>query len=299
MKIDALEHPKLLDFASRLGVSRPTAIGHLELLWAFTAKMSPAGNLGKYPDGAIARACEWNGEPSLFLQSLLQSRLVDAHPEHRVVVHDWVDHCPRYVKARVKALGQRFVVPVEVAAAGATATTTVDTTVGNTKASLGKARQGMCYDPPTATESTKPPDEWTPAGRIPPTNPGTATGHGSDTYPDETALMRAWALVRASYPARAGREHNWLLGERNWRTLLDDGVGAKVLLDGVDAYAHYVAQGGVSSSAYVLDIANFFGAPDKPWAQEWALPQPIQAKGDEARVAGNIAAAHAWVTGVK
>ena len=56
MKLDALDHPKTLDLAARLNVELPTVIGHLELLWAFTGKKASQGGIGKWPDGAIARA---------------------------------------------------------------------------------------------------------------------------------------------------------------------------------------------------------------------------------------------------
>lgn len=111
MKLDALEHPKILDFAARLGVSRPTALGHLELLWAFTGKHAAQGDIGKWPDGAIARACDWMGDPQSFLQSLLQSGLIDAHPEHRYVIHDWNEHAPRWVRAKLAKLQLDFVTP--------------------------------------------------------------------------------------------------------------------------------------------------------------------------------------------
>ena len=56
VKLDALDHPKTLDLAARLNVELPTVIGHLELLWAFTGKKASQGGIGKWPDGAIARA---------------------------------------------------------------------------------------------------------------------------------------------------------------------------------------------------------------------------------------------------
>jgi hypothetical protein len=124
VKLDALDHPKTLDFAAKLGVSLPTALGHLELLWAFTGKQSPQGNIGKWPDGAIARACHWMEDPTFFLQSLLQSGLLDAHEDHRYVVHDWAEHAPRWVRAKLAKLKMDFVT---------TAAPTVEPTVERTK----------------------------------------------------------------------------------------------------------------------------------------------------------------------
>jgi hypothetical protein len=117
MKLDALDHPKTLDFADRLGVEIPTAIGHLELLWAFAAKQSPQGNIGKWTNGAIAKACFWSGSPDEFLNCLLKCGLVDEHKTHRLVIHDWAQHCPNWVRAKLSKLKIGFISTEEVASA--------------------------------------------------------------------------------------------------------------------------------------------------------------------------------------
>lgn len=109
MKLNALKHPKTLDFAARLSVELPTALGHLELLWAFTGEHAAQGNIGKWPDGAIARACYWMGRPELFTQALLEARLIDADDEHRLTVHDWREHAPGWVRAKLKKLDLDFI----------------------------------------------------------------------------------------------------------------------------------------------------------------------------------------------
>src|SRR5690349_13798115 len=116
MKLDALDHPKTLDLAARLGIELPTVIGYLELLWAFTGKKAPQGNIGKWPDGAIARACYWMGSPEVFITALRDARFIDAHTAHRLVIHDWREHAPRWVKSKLKTLGLAFVedTPIDV-----------------------------------------------------------------------------------------------------------------------------------------------------------------------------------------
>lgn len=109
MKLDALDHPKTLDLAARLSVELPTAIGHLELLWAFTGKKAPQGDIGKWPDGAIARACYWMGRPEIFILALIESGFLEADPDHRLTVHDWHDHATGWVRAKLKKLGLAFV----------------------------------------------------------------------------------------------------------------------------------------------------------------------------------------------
>lgn len=101
MKLEALDHPKTLDFAARLGIELPTAIGHLELLWAFVGKKAPQGDIGKWPDGAIARACYWNADPTVFVTALANAGFIDAHTAYRYVVHDWHEHVPRWVLSKL------------------------------------------------------------------------------------------------------------------------------------------------------------------------------------------------------
>lgn len=113
MKLDALEHPKVNDFAARLGVSRPTAIGHLELFWHFVSKYAPQGDVGKQPDGAIARASEWQGDPETFISALVDSRLIDESDEHRLLVHDWHEHCPNWVRGQLGKADKPFLTTKE------------------------------------------------------------------------------------------------------------------------------------------------------------------------------------------
>jgi hypothetical protein len=109
VKLDALDHPKTFDLAARLGVELPTALGHLELLWAFTGKQAPQGNVGKWADGAIARACYWMGNPEKFIRGLVEAGFLDEHGKHRLTVHHWSEHAPRWVKSKLKSIGQSFV----------------------------------------------------------------------------------------------------------------------------------------------------------------------------------------------
>lgn len=108
MKLDALDHPKTHALTSYLGIKRPTAIGHLELLWAFVGKHAPQGNIGKHPDGAIAKACDWSGKPERFIEGLLRAGFIETHDSHRYLVHDWHEHAPGWVRAKLKGLRQEF-----------------------------------------------------------------------------------------------------------------------------------------------------------------------------------------------
>lgn len=108
MLMEGLDHPKTLDFAARLDVSIPQVIGHLELLWAFVAKKTPHGNIGKWPDGTIARAAQWTGDPGVFVAALHEAGFIDDCATHRFVIHDWADHAPRWVRSKLSRAGETF-----------------------------------------------------------------------------------------------------------------------------------------------------------------------------------------------
>jgi hypothetical protein len=120
MKRETLQHPKMLDLCARLECEPPMVIGYLQYLWNFAADYAPQGNIGKLPDGAIARACYWKGDPALFIQALIDSKWLDTDLEHRLLIHDWSDHCERWIKAKLEKLGLPFVVPTVERSAEAT-----------------------------------------------------------------------------------------------------------------------------------------------------------------------------------
>lgn len=92
-----------------LGVKVPTAVGHLELLWHFTAEFAPQGDIGKYSDEWIESGCYWHGRKGRLIAALIEARWVDQHNTHRLVVHDWHEHADDSVKKRLARGGKQFV----------------------------------------------------------------------------------------------------------------------------------------------------------------------------------------------
>lgn len=102
MKRNAPMHPKTLTLASMLALRRYEAVGLLELLWHFTAQFCPQGDVGKRTDAQIAAALDWPQDRAAeLMKALVDCGWLDAHPEHRLVVHDWHDHadgtCDKYL----------------------------------------------------------------------------------------------------------------------------------------------------------------------------------------------------------
>jgi hypothetical protein len=102
VKRETLRHPKTYDLAARLKTDRPAVLGRLQLLWDYTGEVATRGDIGKWPNAVIAAACEWTGAPDEFVQALVDSRWLDEHSTYRLVVHDWPDHCEKWVKLKLK-----------------------------------------------------------------------------------------------------------------------------------------------------------------------------------------------------
>lgn len=112
MKRGTPDHPKVYELAEALGVSWPTAIGHLELLFHFTAQYCPQGNIGKYSPKRIAAALGWNKRPQVLIDGMVKSGWVEPHPIHTLIVHDWHLHLDRTTAQRVSRLGLSVVQPI-------------------------------------------------------------------------------------------------------------------------------------------------------------------------------------------
>lgn len=105
MKKETAHHPKVKKLMRALAIGRPQALGHLQLLWWFTADMAPRGDVGKWDDESIADACDWDGDPAKFVEALVATRWLDRHEqaEIRLIVHNWMDHCEQSVLNKLKA----------------------------------------------------------------------------------------------------------------------------------------------------------------------------------------------------
>src|SRR5574343_1463671 len=102
-------HAKTAALAAHLNVPIYAAVGLLEMLWHFTAQSARQGDVGKWPDGAIAAACRWDRDPAEFVEGLVAAGFLDRSPEYRLVVHDWHDHADKSVRQALARFGQGFV----------------------------------------------------------------------------------------------------------------------------------------------------------------------------------------------
>lgn len=90
----------------RLKTDVKQTVGILELLWIATQTNAPRGDIGaKLDDEELAIACDWQGDPSEFVAVLVETEWLDKHAEHRLVVHDWADHAPYYIRGLAARMG--------------------------------------------------------------------------------------------------------------------------------------------------------------------------------------------------
>lgn len=105
MKVGAKDHIKVKRLKRALGIPLYQAVGILETLYQVCASSADDGGIGRYCDEDIALELEWEGEPSKLIQALLASGLMDECQTNRLMVHDWLDHAPDFIKDRLRKRG--------------------------------------------------------------------------------------------------------------------------------------------------------------------------------------------------
>lgn len=110
MKRGGIGHPKTLALATALGIPKAHAVGLLEALFHATAQHKPRGDIGSWPNQAIAAACEWTGDADKFVEALIRCRWLDEREDaSRLAVHDWAEHADDSTHAAVARRRERFV----------------------------------------------------------------------------------------------------------------------------------------------------------------------------------------------
>ena len=93
-------HPKTKRLARILGISIPTAIGHLHLLWWWALDYAQEGTLECYDESDIADAAMWEGNPLEFVDALCTARFLDRDDNGVLLIHDWYDYAGRLLEKR-------------------------------------------------------------------------------------------------------------------------------------------------------------------------------------------------------
>lgn len=98
MKRGTPSHPKVYALAARMNIPHALAVGYLELLWHFTARYAPQGDIGKFDDATIAKACSYQGDPSRLVSAMCAVGWLEVSPRCRLGVHDWHEHADETVR---------------------------------------------------------------------------------------------------------------------------------------------------------------------------------------------------------
>ena len=83
------EHHKLTDAADDLAVEPVLLMGMLVSFWLWAMDNAPDGNLGKIKPGSIARAAQWDGDPTVFITALRDNDWLDEHEDGPLSIHNW------------------------------------------------------------------------------------------------------------------------------------------------------------------------------------------------------------------
>jgi hypothetical protein len=101
-------HPKTLHFAALVHLVRYEAVGVLECLFHWAGLYARRGDIGKFPDAAIAEGVGWEGDPVQLVSALVESGWLDRCECHRLRVHDWAEHADAGVRQSAQVKDQGF-----------------------------------------------------------------------------------------------------------------------------------------------------------------------------------------------
>jgi predicted outer membrane lipoprotein len=102
VKAGTQNHVKVKRLKRLLGIPLYRAVGILETLWLLCTDCCDEGNIGKFSHEEIADYLEWDGQPSELIAGLAGAGWIDADPERGLIVHDWLEHCPEFIRDRVR-----------------------------------------------------------------------------------------------------------------------------------------------------------------------------------------------------
>lgn len=102
MKTGTPNHLKTKRLKRLLGKPLYQVVGVLEMLWQLAADCADEGNIGKFSDEEIGDYMEWDGDAGVLIDALVKAGWIDADEHARLLVHDWQDHAPTYIKERVR-----------------------------------------------------------------------------------------------------------------------------------------------------------------------------------------------------
>ncbi len=93
---------KFRRLVSQLGMSGPHVLGHLEYLWQYCHAHAKTIDGVLFEPGDVELISEWAGEKGVFVKALLENGWLDKLDSGHVVIHDYKDHIPPFVRDRFR-----------------------------------------------------------------------------------------------------------------------------------------------------------------------------------------------------
>lgn len=98
------DNPKTERLAQALGAPLYAAGGILAYLWSWAITRADAtGNISDFTDKAIAKACKWDGKPSVLVEALTACGFIDGDRDNDDMrLHDWEKYSAKLQERRAK-----------------------------------------------------------------------------------------------------------------------------------------------------------------------------------------------------
>jgi len=96
-----LSHDKFRALVATLDISRPLALGHLEMLWLSVYQRKdiwPDGRLPTFSARRIASVAEWGGDPDAFVDALVRAQFLDVCADGVFALHNCAKRAPDFRK---------------------------------------------------------------------------------------------------------------------------------------------------------------------------------------------------------
>ncbi len=102
MKLGTLDLTKFKRLVRQLGETIRGTVGLLELIWMRAAKDCPQGDVGRLSNLEIAIMADWSEDPDALVTALVDCGWLDPSEPNRLLIHDWPEHAPNWLRGVVK-----------------------------------------------------------------------------------------------------------------------------------------------------------------------------------------------------
>ncbi len=105
MKAGTLESMKFKKLQRRLNETVRGTAGLLECIWQRATKDCPRGDIGRYSNLEIAIMGDWDRDADEMVEAMVLEKWFDESLEHRLLIHDWHEHAPNWLRGVVARKG--------------------------------------------------------------------------------------------------------------------------------------------------------------------------------------------------